>query len=181
RKPDFKYKKVFLQRKLILTSRLSTILGLELFLQDIQSFELKEKDSVCISKPDFKYKKVFLQRKLILTSRLSTILGLELFLQDIQSFELKEKDSVCIKHLSDTYVVTVKMEILLEPSSNKLLVEHLSDTYVVTVKMEILLEPSSNKLLAKNKLEKDKIGTKPDQIKKKKGKRGEARKSQEQS
>nr|GEZ61547.1 putative reverse transcriptase domain-containing protein [Tanacetum cinerariifolium] len=39
----------------------------------------------------------------------------------------------------------VLMEILLEPSSNKLLVEHLSDTYVM--KMEILLEPSSNKLL----------------------------------
>nr|GEW01378.1 hypothetical protein [Tanacetum cinerariifolium] len=33
----------FLQRKLILTTRISTILGLELFLQDIQSFELKRK------------------------------------------------------------------------------------------------------------------------------------------
>nr|GEW88319.1 hypothetical protein [Tanacetum cinerariifolium] len=39
--PDFKERKVFLQRKLILSMRISTILGLELFLQDIQSFELK--------------------------------------------------------------------------------------------------------------------------------------------
>nr|GEY39285.1 hypothetical protein [Tanacetum cinerariifolium] len=44
------------------------------------------------------------------------------------------------EHLSDTYVFTMKMEILPEPSSNKLLV----------VKMEILLEPTSNKLLVGN-------------------------------
>nr|GEV57643.1 putative retroelement [Tanacetum cinerariifolium] len=48
RNPDFKERKVFLQRKLILSTRISNILGLELFLQDIQSFELKKKDSVCI-------------------------------------------------------------------------------------------------------------------------------------
>nr|GEV60996.1 retrovirus-related Pol polyprotein from transposon TNT 1-94 [Tanacetum cinerariifolium] len=37
------------QRKLILTTRISTILGLELFLQDIQSFEFKKKESVRIT------------------------------------------------------------------------------------------------------------------------------------
>nr|GEY15587.1 retrovirus-related Pol polyprotein from transposon TNT 1-94 [Tanacetum cinerariifolium] len=51
------------------------------------------------------------------------------------------------EHPSDTKVLTVKMEHLLEPTSNKLLVEHPSDTKVFTMKMEILLEPTSNKLL----------------------------------
>nr|GEW26501.1 retrotransposon protein, putative, unclassified [Tanacetum cinerariifolium] len=46
--PDFKETKVFLPRKLILSTRISTILSLELFLQDIQSFEPKKKDSVRI-------------------------------------------------------------------------------------------------------------------------------------
>nr|GEY57445.1 hypothetical protein [Tanacetum cinerariifolium]GEY92646.1 hypothetical protein [Tanacetum cinerariifolium] len=41
----------------------------------------------------------------------------------------------------------MKMEILLEPTSNKLMVEHLSDTLVFMMKMEILLEPTSNKLM----------------------------------
>nr|GEU71120.1 hypothetical protein [Tanacetum cinerariifolium] len=48
-KPELQIKKSFFQRKIILTTRISSILGLELFLQDIQSFELKEKDRVCIS------------------------------------------------------------------------------------------------------------------------------------
>nr|GEX25391.1 copia protein [Tanacetum cinerariifolium] len=74
-----------------------------------------------VRNPNFKERKVLLPRNLILSTRISTILGLELFLQDIQSFKLKVKDSVHIKHPSDTYVVTVKMEILLEPTSNKLL------------------------------------------------------------
>nr|GEZ00540.1 hypothetical protein [Tanacetum cinerariifolium] len=39
------------------------------------------------------------------------------------------------------------MEILLKPTSNKLMVEHPSDTKVFTMKMEILPEPTSNKLL----------------------------------
>nr|GEX41261.1 retrovirus-related Pol polyprotein from transposon TNT 1-94 [Tanacetum cinerariifolium] len=43
------FRKVFLKRKRILSTRISTILGLELFLQDIQSIELKEKDSVRIN------------------------------------------------------------------------------------------------------------------------------------
>ncbi|GJW49657.1 retrovirus-related pol polyprotein from transposon TNT 1-94 [Tanacetum coccineum] len=58
----------------------------------------------------------------------SNFLGLEQFIQDIQSFELKKDKVLRIilvilpEHLSDTKVFTVKMEILLEPTSNKLLV-----------------------------------------------------------
>nr|GEV41460.1 hypothetical protein [Tanacetum cinerariifolium] len=40
--------KCFFKRKLIISTRISTILGVELLLQDIQSFELKKKDSVRI-------------------------------------------------------------------------------------------------------------------------------------
>nr|GEW72300.1 retrovirus-related Pol polyprotein from transposon TNT 1-94 [Tanacetum cinerariifolium] len=116
-------------------TRKSTDGGIQFIGDKLVSWMSKKQDCTAMSLAKAKYmalsascaQEVFLQRKLILTMRISTILGLELFLQDIQSFELKEKDSVRI----------IKIEILLEPTSNKLLV----------VKMEILLEPTSNKLL----------------------------------
>nr|GEU84847.1 retrotransposon protein, putative, unclassified [Tanacetum cinerariifolium] len=75
-------------------------------------YDMFDSSRTGVRNADFKQRKVFLQRKLILLMRISTILGLELFYQDIQRFELKVKDSVRI----------MKMEILLEPTSNKLLV-----------------------------------------------------------
>nr|GEX12840.1 PI-PLC X domain-containing protein At5g67130 [Tanacetum cinerariifolium] len=56
-------------------------------------------------------------------------------------------------HLSEANAFTMKMKILLEPTSNKLLVEHLSEANAFIMKMEILLEPISNKLLDHIKME----------------------------
>nr|GEX50923.1 copia protein [Tanacetum cinerariifolium] len=62
RNPDFKERKVFLQRKRILSMRISTILGLELFLQDIQRFELKKRQCTHkVSNKFTRYKKGILE------------------------------------------------------------------------------------------------------------------------
>nr|GEX66826.1 ribonuclease H-like domain-containing protein [Tanacetum cinerariifolium] len=136
RNPDFKYRKVFLQRKLILSKRISTILGLELFFQDIQSFKLKEKNSNRRDLPkDTPYLEIAVLRydgdecdKGRMPSKIE--LTLEQSQQGVSngvlvSVEVVEelKRNVWIKGVKKEALHYMKMEILLEPTSNKLLVE----------------------------------------------------------
>nr|GEV86116.1 putative reverse transcriptase domain-containing protein [Tanacetum cinerariifolium] len=115
--PDFKERKVFLQRKLILSTRISTILDLELFLQDIQSVELKKKDSIHII---LRYDgdecdKGRMPTKIELT--------LEQSQQGVSNDVLKLVSFVTEIHTTSIdFLTLMKMEILLEPSSSKLLV-----------------------------------------------------------
>nr|GEV09416.1 integrase, catalytic region, zinc finger, CCHC-type, peptidase aspartic, catalytic [Tanacetum cinerariifolium] len=102
-----------------------TMLSLELFLQDIQSFELKEKDSVHII---LRYDgdecdKGRIPTKIELTLEQSQQGVSNDVLVRIEGVEELKRNVWIIEHLSDTYVFIVKMEILLEPTSNKFLVD----------------------------------------------------------
>ncbi|GJX20729.1 hypothetical protein Tco_0223406 [Tanacetum coccineum] len=55
----------------------------------------------------------------------------------------EEAEDIAYKHPSDTYVFTMKMEILLEPISNKLMVGRSSQDLEVQVKMEMEIPRSS--------------------------------------
>nr|GEU32336.1 copia protein [Tanacetum cinerariifolium] len=139
--------KVFLQRKLIRTTRISTILGLEMLLQDIQSFEFKEKESVRII---LRYDgdecdKRRMPTKIELTLEQSQQ-GVS---NDVLSQEINKKNSLghiplqtLVEHHQVHKLLTRVLRIILE-----ILPEHLSGTYVFTVKIDVLLEPISNKLL----------------------------------
>nr|GEZ51852.1 hypothetical protein [Tanacetum cinerariifolium] len=116
-------------------TRKSTSGGIQFLGDKLVSWMLKKQNCTAMSSAEAEY--------VALSASCAQVMWMRTQLQD-NGFNYNK---IPLYHPSDTYVFTMKMEILLEPTSKKLLVEHPSDTYVFTMKMEILLEPTSKKIL----------------------------------